>query len=540
MVVERPDARVVIDCGVMFPSETMFGVDVIVPDFGYLKGTPSEPAKKIDALLVTHGHEDHVGAIPFLLEALLEAHGEPLPPIYATRFTRALIRERLVEHDLWGKADVRVVEPRNPFRVASFGVEYLKVTHSIVDACGIALETPEGNIVHTGDFKIDPSPPDDETFDHAGFSRWGDAGVSLLMSDSTNVERAGHTPSERTIERALDQVFERTEGRLIVAMFASHIPRMRQVARLCEKHGRRLVFEGRSMIRNAGIARDLGLLRIGPGVVTEAEEAAKLPDERVVVLCTGSQAEPTSALVRMSVGTHNHFEIGRGDTVVLSSRMIPGNEREITNLVNQLYRCGAVVIYEALEEVHTSGHGHRDELKTMLSMTRPKAFLPIHGEYRHLVQHADLAMETGVPATGTRVVENGAILELDRHGFRVAGAAPSGRVLVDPTHAGGLDAGVLADRQEMARTGLAVVVFGLLEGRLARPPEVITRGLVPAAAEPALSRRAAAHAKEAIDAMPDAVLADPQEMVEQIRRSLRRFFYKELGRKPFVLPLLLP
>ena len=540
MVLEREDARVVVDCGVMFPSETMFGVDVIVPDFGYLKGTPSEPAKTVDALLVTHGHEDHIGAIPFLLEALLAAHGEPLPPVYATRFTRALIRERLVQHDLWGKTDVRIVEPSAPFRVGSLGVEYLKVTHSIVDACGIAFETPEGNVVHSGDFKIDPTPPDGEAFDRAGFSRYGDAGVSLLMSDSTNAERPGHTPSERVIEQALDGVFTRAKGRLVVAMFASHVPRMRQVAALCAKHGRRLVFEGRSMIRNAGIARDLGLLRMAPGVIAETSEALGLPDERVAILCTGSQAEPTSALVRMAVGTHPELKIGRGDTVVLSSRMIPGNEREITNLVNQLYRCGAAVVYEALEEIHSSGHGHREELETMLSLTRPKAFVPIHGEYRHLVQHAELAAQRGVETANARVVENGAILELDRRGLRVVGAAPSGRVLVDPAHAGGVDETVLADRLAMARTGLVVVFVGITGTQLVRGPEVFTRGLVTEALEPELSRRASAVARETLDSIPEAARTETREIAEALRLSMRRFFNKELSQKPFVVPLVLP
>jgi len=540
MVLERDDARVVVDCGVMFPSETMFGVDVIIPDFGYLKGTPSQPAKKLDALLITHGHEDHIGAIPFLLKAMLEAFGEPLPPVYATRFTKALIRERLAEHGLVGKTDLRVVDERSPFQVGSFGVEYLKVTHSIVDACGIAFKTPDGNIVHTGDFKIDPSPMDGETFDYAGFSRYGDEGVDLLMSDSTNAERAGHTPSERAIEKALDGVFSRAKGRLIIAMFSSHIPRMRQVATLASKHGRRLLFEGRSMIRNAGIARDLGLLRIAPGVVMETADLRGLADERITILCTGSQAEPTSALSRMAVGTHPELKIGRGDTVVLSSRMIPGNEREITRLVNQLFRCGAAVVYDALEEVHVSGHGHRDELKAMLSMTRPKHLLPIHGEYRHLVLHAELATEAGVDLADTRVVENGAILELDKHGLRVVGAAPSGRVLVDPRHIGGIDEDVLADRLEMAKTGVVVVIVAIAAGKILRPPEVFTRGLVAESIEPELARRAATRARETIEAIPEAARDQTGELAEQLRRSMRRFFEKEFAQKPFVVPLVLP
>lgn len=540
MVLEREDARVVVDCGVMFPSETMYGVDVIIPDFGYLKGTPSEPPKKVDALLVTHGHEDHIGAIPFLLNALLEVHGEPLPPVFATRFTRALIRERLAEHGLVGKTDLRIVDARTPFQVGSFGVEYLKVTHSIVDACGIAFRTPDGNIVHTGDFKIDPSPMEGETFDYAGFSKYGDEGVALLMSDSTNAERAGHTPSERTIEKALDLVFGRTKGRLIVAMFSSHIPRMRQVASLSAKHGRRILFEGRSMIRNAGIARDLGLLKLAPGVVAENADLPGIPDERITILCTGSQAEPTSALTRMAVGTHPHLKIGRGDTVVLSSRMIPGNEREITRLVNQIYRCGAAVVYDALEEVHVSGHGHRDELKSMLSITRPKHLLPVHGEYRHLVMHAELATETGLDLTDTRVVENGAILEIDGRGLRVTGAAPSGRVLVDPRHIGGIDEDVLADRQQMAKTGVVVVIVAIAGGQVIRGPEVFTRGMIAEDREPELSRRAAAEARATLEAIPEAARDQTGEVTEALRLSMRRFFNKEFSQKPFVVPLVLP
>lgn len=534
MVLESGDTRVVVDCGVMFPSETMFGVDLVIPDFSYLRG------KKVDAVIVTHGHEDHIGALPYLMKALGVEEG-PSPPVHATPFTRALIHERLAEHGIAGRVDLRVATPREPFDVGPFHTELLKVCHSIVDACGVAFTTPDGRIVHTGDFKIDPTPPDGESFDHEGFTRYGDAGVSLLLSDSTNAERAGHTPSERTVERALEEIFQSAPGRLVIAMFSSHVPRMRQIAALCDRYRRRLVLEGRSMVRNAGIARDLGHLRIPPGLLADAEEGARLPPERLCVLSTGSQAEQRSALSKMALGLHAHLNIRPGDTVVMSSRMIPGNERDVTNLVNQLYRCGAEVIYESLGEVHVSGHACRDELKTMLQLTRPRSFVPVHGEFRHLVHHAQLAKESGVAAANTRIVENGAVLELDQqYGLRVMGAAPAGRVFVDARRVEGMADVLVKDRLDMARTGLVVVVLTLGHaGELVRGPEVFTRGLTSDDFEPALSRRAAGEAAMALQLMPAAARADRGEVADELRRTLRRFFNRELSVKPVVLPLVL-
>ena len=536
----RARTRVLVDCGVMFPHETLFGVDLVVPDFSYL--TPGEDGRPVDALLVTHGHEDHIGAIPWLIEALRSGPGGDgaIPPVYATRFTRALIMERLSEHGLQGKVDVRIVEPRRPFEIGQVRAEYLQVTHSIVDACGIGFETPEGRVIHTGDFKIDPTPMDGESFDAEGFGRYGDEGVTLLMSDSTNAERAGHTPSERTIERVLDQVFTEAEGRVIIAMFSSHVPRMRQIATLTDKHQRRLVLEGRSMIRNAGIARELGLLRVPPQLLATADEAGKLAPSRVTILCTGSQAEPNSALVKMSNGMHlGSMNVRPGDTVVLSSRMIPGNERSITALVNQLYRCGAKVIYEAVEDIHVSGHAYRDELATMLELTRPKFFVPVHGEFRHLVHHAELAASKGVAAGNAKVVENGAILELERGMFRAIGAAPSGRVFIDGQHERGVSAELVKERLDMARTGLVVASLTIgSAGEIVRGPELVTRGI---AAEPAagkLARGAASEAHAALSAMPASLRLDRDAVREELRRAIRRYFHRERGFKPVVLPLI--
>src|SRR5499426_1380406 len=409
MLLESGDDLVAVDCGLMFPDAELLGVDYVIPDFTYALGKGGG----FRAVILTHGHEDHIGALPYLLRVLNV-------PIYGTPLTLALVAEKLREHGLLDGADLRPMRPREPFTVGPFRVEPIRVTHSIVDGIGLAITTPVGTVVLTGDFKLDPSPLDGEPSDYRRFAELGEQGVAVLCSDSTNVDRAGHTRSEMDVGQALGARFDAATGRIIVATFASHIHRIQHVLTLAARTGRRVALLGMSMQRNVTIAADLGYLRVPANVLVELEALAELPAHRQVILSTGSQGEPHSALALMASSEHKYVRVDRGDLVIISARVIPGNERTIGRVVNALYRLGAEVLYEDNAFVHVSGHASQEDLKLMFNLTRPRYFIPVHGEYRHLLGHARLAGRVGITTDRVFLIEDGTGVEVTPHEARVA------------------------------------------------------------------------------------------------------------------------
>ncbi|MBI1894838.1 MAG: ribonuclease J, partial [Candidatus Rokubacteria bacterium] len=469
MLIESGDDLLAVDCGLMFPDDEMLGIDYVIPDFSYLLAK----REALRGVVLTHGHEDHIGALPYLLR-------EANPPVYGTPLTLALARERLREHDLAETADLRPIKPRDVIELGSFRIEVIRVTHSIVDGIGLGINTPVGILVHTGDFKLDPSPVDGEPPDYHKLAELGERGVLLLMSDSTNVDRPGHTPSEREVGRALEEIFKKASGRVILATFASHIHRIQQVLELAARFGKKVALLGMSMVTNVRLAEELGVIKIPEGVLTSLEELAALPSDRQVVISTGSQGEPHSAIALMAAGEHRQVSIEEGDLVILSARIIPGNERHVTRTINELFRKGAEVLWEDVAFVHVSGHACQEDLKLMINLTRPKYFIPVHGERRHLVYHARLAYSVGIPKEHVFVIEDGMGAELTKSSARVIGRFPAGRVLVDGKGIGDVGAIVLRDRQLLAESGMVVVALTVdrQTGQLVAGPEIVSRGFV--------------------------------------------------------------
>jgi ribonuclease J len=529
MLVEFGDDLVAVDCGLMFPDEEMPGVDYVIPDFAYALGKRDG----FRGVFLTHGHEDHIGALPYLLARA------PVP-VWGTRLTLALVGEKLREHRLAESAELRPLRPGDRIDVGPFRVEPIRVTHSIVDGIGLAIDTPVGTIVHTGDFKLDPSPLDGEPPDYGRFAELGAAGVLVLCSDSTNVERPGHTPPEAEVGRALATRFARAGGRIIVATFASHIHRIQQVLDLAARHGRSVALLGRSMARNIALAAELGYLRVPPGVLVELETLARRPPEAQVILSTGSQGEPHSALALMAAGQHAEARVERGDLVIISARVIPGNERTVGRVINALYRLGAEVLYEDNAFVHVSGHASREDLTLMLALTRPRYFVPIHGEYRHLLAHARLAEAVGLGADQVFLVENGTGLEVTKSVARVVPGYPAGRVLVDGTGVGDVGAVVLRDRQVLAEEGVIAVAMTVdRDGRLVAGPDIASRGVVYVKDnEPFLAELRAAAARALAEGDPDAPW-DREAAAARVRAAVRALVHQRVKRKPVVLPMLL-
>ncbi len=530
MLVEFGDDLIAVDCGLMFPdAEEMPGIDYIIPDFSYALGKRDG----FRAVVLTHGHEDHVGALPYLLRQVRL-------PVYGTPLTLALVAEKLREHDLLVGADLRPIRPRDRIEIGPFRVEPIRVTHSIVDGIGLAIDTPVGTVVHTGDFKLDPTPLDGEAPDYRRFTELGEQGVLLLCSDSTNVDRPGHTQSEAEVGVALREPFQRAGGRVIVATFASHIHRIQQVLTLAAEHGRQVALLGMSMQRNVAIAAELGYLHVPEGVVLPLEELAALPARRQVVLSTGSQGEPHSALALMAAGEHKAIQVERGDLVIISARVIPGHERTIGRVVNALLRLGAEVLYEDNAFVHVSGHASQEDLKHMLNLTRPRYFVPVHGEYRHLLGHARLAEGLGLGAERVFLIEDGMGLEVTKTTARVVGGYPAGRVLVDGKGVGDIGAVVLRDRQLLAENGLVtvVVVFGR-DGSLVAGPEIESRGFVHMKESESLLEELRAAVLGALAGRATGVAVDREAIGTLVRVTVRSFINQRFQRKPVVLPVIL-
>ena len=531
MALTCDDTTIVVDAGVMFPDPELLGVDRIIPDLSYL-----EHKHGVAALVLTHGHEDHIGAVPHIARLV---RGN----IYATPLTLALVEPKLVEHGIDDAVSLVPVRPRQRVEVGPFSIEFIRVTHSMPDCMALAIHTPLGVIVHTGDFKIDQTPLDGEHFDLHRFAELGTSGVLALFADSTNVDRRGVTGSETEVVEAFEEIFTSASGRLIVAAFASSIYRMQILVDLATQFDRKVAFVGRGMIENSQIAQKLGYLKIQPGVQIRDSDVQNYPAQDVLCLATGSQGEPFSALSRISINDHRHVKLSQGDTVVLSARAIPGNEKAIGRVINHCARRGADLIDESIKHVHVSGHGSEEELKLMLSLVRPKYFVPVHGEYRQLAKHARVAGKVFSgrdPHPDVMLIENGDVLHIDEQGARISGKAPVGRVLIDATLTGEVADEVLRDRRHLAEDGLVVPVVAINKqtGSLEGVPDIITRGFVMENGQELL----ADGARVLTDVVEQASLEERTDqglIKEKLRTELRRFLRKRSGRRPFVLPVIM-
>ena len=528
MSYECGDDLLLVDVGLMFPDADMPGVDYVIPDFSYIR----ERAGKLRGILLTHGHEDHIGALPFFLREF------PVP-VYGTALTLGILSGKLQEYKV--DAELVIVKPRDVVELGCFQAEFLRVAHSVVDGCALAIRTPEGTVIHTGDFKLDQTPVDGQPTDLASFARYGDEGVLALLSDSTNVEREGYTISERYVGEALADLFPKCRGRIIVAAFSSNIHRVQQVADVAAATGRKVLLNGRSMIANVKIARELGYLNIADELLMDIRELNHLPPEQVCIISTGSQGEPMSALVRIAMDDHKQIKLEKGDTVILSSRNIPGNERTISELINHLYRRGADVHHEKVSEVHVSGHASQEELKLMMNIVRPRFFLPIHGEYRHLVLHRRLAMKVGIPEERCILAVNGEVVSFYNDTACIEETVETGRVFVDGKGVGDVGEVVLKDRRHLAEDGMVTVILGINQhsGELIYGPEIISRGFVFEDESQEYLQQARYVLKEALDELNTETLADRDEVRQVVRQTLKRFFKKSIERRPMVLPFIL-
>lgn len=527
MLFEYGDDIIAVDVGLMFPEEEMLGVDLVIPDFTYLRAN----AHKLRAVFLTHGHEDHVGALPWFCR-------EFSVPVYGTRLTQGLVRVKLKEHRL-PLEPLREVRAGESVRAGAFDVEFFPVAHSIPDACGLIVRTPLGTVVHTGDFKLDHTPVMDQHTDLTRLGQIGGEGCLLLLADSTYAEVEGHTPSEQLVGDSLRTIMVNAEGRVIVATFASLIARVQQVVDAAVFTGRKVFVTGRSMIDNVAMARELGYLRAPEGTFVGVEEMRRLPASGLAIVTTGSQGEPTSALTRMANGTHRHVDIVEGDTVVLSANAIPGNEQAVARNVDNLFRLGAHVLYNRVENVHVRGHASQDELKIIQSILQPEYFVPVHGEYRHLVTHARLAERVGVPQGNAFVLTDGDVLEIDDDEARMAGRVDASYVYIDGLGVGDVDEYVLRDRAHLSTDGVLVVIVAVdaRTGRPVRPAEVLSRGFVDNEEHAALLDRAARVAESALEGREHAAPAG--EVNARIKDALGKFVYDETRRRPMVLPVTL-
>jgi len=469
MIIRYGNDMILVDAGLAFPSEDMLGVDLVLPDYGFLV----ENQDKIKGLVITHGHEDHIGGIPFILRQI------PIPVIYGPALALGLLEGKLEEIGLEDRTVMRKVKPRQQVKIGCFNVQFIRCTHSIADSYSLIIRTPIGNLVHTGDFKFDFTPVDGELFDIASLTTAGEEGVLLLMSDSTNVEREGYTPSERTVWRKLDEVFANAKKRIIVTTFASNVHRIRQILNAAMKYDRKVTILGRSMLNLAGIARELGYMTFPDGLLVPVEEVNKLPLDRVVILTTGSQGEPLSALTRIANNEHKQVQIVPGDTVIISATPIPGNERSISNTINALFVRGADVIYGRDAGVHVSGHACREEQKLMINLCKPKFFMPVHGEYRMLVRHAELAVECGVARDNVFVMENGDVLEVFKEKAQKTAPIAAGVVLVDSSRAWEIDEHIVDDRRHLAEDGFVTVAITIDNNKnVLAGPDINMKGLI--------------------------------------------------------------
>jgi ribonuclease J len=530
MLFEYEDDIIVVDCGLMFPENYMLGIDIVIQDISYLR----ERAEKIRAVIITHGHEDHTGGLPFFLQ-------EIKVPVYGTKLTLGLIKEKLKEFKLVDKVKLKTVKPGSKTRFGAFEVEYIRVTHSIADGVGLAIKTPVGTVIHSGDFKLDQTPIDGETTDLHKFGKYGSKGVLALFSDSTNVENEGYTLSEKEIGAALDDIFSKAPGRIIIAAFSSNIHRVQQVIDATYKHKRKLILTGRSMLANFKIARDLGYLKVPQGIIADLSELPNMSKYKTVIMTTGSQGEPLSVLTRIALSDHKKIKIEKNDVVVLSSKFIPGNEKAITNIINNLYKRGADVIYEKVSEVHVSGHASQEELKLMINTTRPKYFIPIHGEYRHLVQHINLAKKVGIKNSNTILAQNGDIISFTKDSAGISGSVESGRVFIDGKGVGDVCDLVIRDRKHLSQDGMiiALLLISKLNGEIISGPEIFSSGVMLEEENEDMIEQARAAVIDTFNEINLEAKRDFAEVKTEVRRCLRRLFNKKLLRRPVIFPIII-
>jgi len=529
MVVECGEDRLVIDAGLMFPEDYMLGVDFAIPDTAYLRAAGG----RLLGVILTHAHEDHIGALPFLLR-------EAAVPVFGTGFTLGMAAQRLAEFETAATADFQRVEPGRPLALGPFRIDFLPVGHSVIDGVGLAIDTPEGLVVHTGDFKLSPVAEGGGT-DTRAFARLGERGVLALLSDSTNVEREGWSLPDERIRENFARIFRDSPGRIIVALFASNIARIQMIVDLARRAGRKVVISGRNIEASAEVARSLGRLVIPHGTELSLELVPDWDEQELVVITTGSQGEPMSAIARMAAGTHKQLRIRPGDTVVLSSKFIPGNERAIAKIIDNLYRRGAEVVYEKISEIHASGHAYREELREMIRLTRPAHFVPVHGEYRHLVLHARLAREAGVPPERVLLAENGEVIEFAGGRGRLAGRVPTGRLLVDGKGVGDVGRAVLKERRLLSEEGVVAVTMALDEetGIVTYGPEIVSRGVVFETATGHLLQDAHCVVLEVVEEIPPGTPQRVERLRQRIQGALREYFYFTIGRRPVILPFIM-
>lgn len=523
------DNIIVIDAGLMFPEEELLGIDVVIPDITYLV----ENQDKLRAIILTHGHEDHVGALPYVLK-------EIDVPVYGSKLTLGIVEGKLKEHSL-DKVNLQVVKPRDKVLAGPFEVEFFRVSHSIPDAMGIAIHTPLGIVLHTGDIKLDQTPVDGQVVDFRKLAEFGEQGVLVMMSDSTNADKTGFTMSEKVVGNTFDELFGKCTGRIIVTTFASNVHRIQQVVSTAERYGRKVAVVGRSMVNNVKVSNELGYMKIPEDILIEMEDISKYPDDRVVIVTTGSQGEPMSALTRMATSDHRWVGIQSGDTVIISATPIPGNEKLVARTVDLLFRQGAEVIYEKEMGVHVSGHASQEELKILINLIRPKYFIPVHGEYRHLMKHAKIAESLGIPRSRIFVADNGQIIEVGKKKANISGKVTAGKILVDGLGVGDVGNIVLRDRKQLSQDGIMIVVvtIGKGTGEVIAGPDIVTRGFVYVRESEQLIEDAREKVKEALDICARRNVSEWAVIKSQIRDRLGKQLYEKTGRRPMILPIIM-
>ena len=528
--IEYNNEIIIIDCGISFPDEDMYGVDLVIPDIRYLL----DKKDKVKGMFLTHGHEDHIGAIPYILKQLNI-------PVYGTKLTIGLVDNKLKEHDLLNHVDLNPVKSGQSIKLENMKIEFIRVTHSIADACGLAIHTPLGIILHTGDFKIDYTPIDGRMTDLNRIATLGKKGVLLLMADSTNVERSGHSISEKTIGETLNRIFTNAKGRIIVATFASNIHRMQQIVNASVMQNRKVVFSGRSMENISQVAMELGYLHIPTEYIVDIDDIIKYPNNEITIITTGSQGEPMAGLSRIAYGSHRKIFIEPDDFFIISASPIPGNDKLVSRVINQLFRKGVDVIYEDLEEIHVSGHAYQEELKLIHSLAKPKHFMPVHGEYRHLKHHKDLAIKLGMKPQNVFTLETGQVLEITNEGVNANKRVHTGVIFVDGLGVGDVGNIVLRDRRDLVKDGMVTIVVAINRDSysIVAGPDVITRGFIYAREAEGLINKIKEVSKEEIERCLEQEILEWQILKTNIKRSIEQLLYHKTKRRPSVFPIIM-